>query len=118
MIELGKSQRELQEVKDELKTVREGVLTPAEKRYLSATNRTDALALVAGDLKKRASIIPHKGVRGSTFGFHGSNIHVLGSRWVYARFDEGLMQGKILLRYKILKTGQVQWTVLDSYLEN
>lgn len=69
------------------------------------------------DLLNHKEIIPHKGVLGGTMGFMTEeHIHVISSKWVAAYFEDGHINGIMLLKYNILKDGKIRWTVMDSFL--
>lgn len=69
------------------------------------------------DLQKHNELIPHPGILGGTMGFYDpQGIHFLGSRWVLAEFEDGHIDGRALLAYRIGSDGRIDWRLLDSYL--
>ena len=69
------------------------------------------------DLMKRQDLIPYKGVLGGTMGFFSEeNIHIISSKWAAAYFDDGHIDGIMLLKYNIQKDGKIRWVVMDSFL--
>jgi len=88
------------------------------------TETAEVTALVEGfgaklksDLRKHPELIPYDGVLGGTMGFYDSKgIRVLSGRWVFAGFDDGHINGYMLLSYR-LNDGKISWEVIDSYLD-
>lgn len=71
---------------------------------------------IIDDLVKHPELIPYDGVLGGKMGFYyKENIHVLTDKWVFAGFDDGHINGYMLLSYNI-KNGAISWKALDSYL--
>lgn len=69
------------------------------------------------DLQKHNELIPHRGVLGGTMGFYDpQGIRVLGPRWVLADFEDGHIDGRALLVYRIGRDGRIDWRLVDSYL--
>ena len=69
------------------------------------------------DLMKRKDLIPYKGVLGGTMNFYSEeNIHIISSKWAAAYFEDGHINGIMLLRYNIQKDGKIRWYVMDSIL--
>lgn len=69
------------------------------------------------DLMNRKDLIPYKGVLGGTMGFYcEENIHIISSEWAAAYFDDGHINGIMLLWYDVSKDGKIRWRVMDSYL--
>jgi seryl-tRNA synthetase len=69
------------------------------------------------DLMKRKDLIPYKGVLGGTMNFYSEeNIYIISSKWAVAHFDDGHINGIILLEYKVQKDGKIRWYVVDSFL--
>lgn len=70
------------------------------------------------DLKKHPELIKYDGVLGGTMGFYfESGIHVLNRKWVLADFDDGHINGFMLLRYDVKEGGRIKWHVIEQYLE-
>jgi len=71
---------------------------------------------IVNDLIKHNELIPYDGVLGGKMGFHSKdNVYVLSDKWVYAYFDDGHINGYLLLSYSV-NNGVVSWKVIDSYL--
>jgi hypothetical protein len=68
------------------------------------------------DLINRKDLIPYKGILGGTMGFYYEGIHVISTEWVAAYFEDGHINGIMLLRYNVLKDGKIRWSVIDSYM--
>ncbi len=87
------------------------------------TETAEVTALVEGsgegiinDLMKHPELIPYDGVLGGTMGFYDTEgIQVLSDRWVFAGFDDGHINGYMLLSYRN-NDGKIYWEVIDSYL--
>lgn len=70
------------------------------------------------DLMEHPGLIPFEGRLGGTMGFYDpSSIHVLSDTWVYARFEDGHVQGGMLLEYDVGENGEIAWEVLEARLE-
>lgn len=77
----------------------------------------DPVKELKADLLNRNELIPHKGVLGGTMGFlTEEHIHIISSKWAAAYFEDGHINGIMLLKYSILKDGKIRWTVMDSFL--
>lgn len=71
---------------------------------------------IINDLLKHNELIPYDGVLGGKMGFHSKeNVYVLSDKWVYAYFDDGHINGYMLLSYSV-NNGAISWKVIDSYL--
>ena len=71
---------------------------------------------IINDLMEHNELIPYDGVLGGTMGFYDrDNIYVLSDKWVFAYFDDGHINGYMLLSYSI-NNGTISWKVIDSYL--
>lgn len=89
-----------------------------EIERLRSRGLQDPIHQIVEDLRSHAEVIPHSGVMGGTPGFHDPNaIHVLSSRWVYARFDDGHFEGSGVFEYTIQPDGHLSWNVVSSSLE-
>ncbi len=94
------------------------VSAPAKPLPAPTQSTADKAELLRDDLMAHPELIPAKGRVGGTMRFHDREaIRVLSERWVYARFDDGHVQGHMLLEYKVDDAGQVGWSVLESYLD-
>jgi hypothetical protein len=60
-------------------------------------------------------MIPFKGVLGGKMAFLKEKIFIISDRWVLAYFEDGHINGNMLLSYSV-KNGNISWKVIDSYL--
>jgi heme exporter protein D len=73
---------------------------------------------IIGDLLKHNELIPFEGVLGGKMGFYRKEqVFVISDKWVIAYFDDGHIEGNMLLSYSV-KNGNISWKVIDSYLLN
>lgn len=71
---------------------------------------------IISDLIKHNELIPYDGVLGGKMGFYSKEkIFVLSDKWVYAYFDDGHINGYMLLSYNV-NNGNISWKVINSYL--
>lgn len=71
---------------------------------------------IVADLVKHNELIPYEGVLGGKMCFYSKEkVFVLSDKWVYAYFDDGHINGYMLLGYSI-NNGNISWEVIDSYL--
>ena len=71
--------------------------------------------IVVDELLTRPELIPYEGTLGGTMGFYSEeNIQVLNDQWVFARFEDGHVQGSMLLEYTFGVDGELRWTVLAA----
>mgnify|MGYP001501440579 CR=1 FL=1 len=72
---------------------------------------------IVNDLIKHYDLIPYKGVLGGKMGFYFEDkIYVLSDKWVFAYFEDGHINGYMLLNYSIDNSKNISWKVIDSYL--
>lgn len=45
------------------------------------------------------------------------NIQVLNEQWVFARFEDGHVEGSMLLEYALDGDGKLRWSVLAAELD-
>lgn len=73
---------------------------------------------ISQDLRNHREIIRYKGVLGGTMGFYDKlGIHVLNKKWVLADFDDGHINGHMLLEYDVKEGGIIKWRLIDQYLD-
>lgn len=73
---------------------------------------------IIADLRKHNELIPYEGVRGGRMGFYfEDNIWVLTKKWVLAYFEDGHIDGYMLLEYQVSDDGKISWKVIKSYLD-
>jgi hypothetical protein len=70
---------------------------------------------VIADLLKHNELIPFEGVLGGKMGFLKDKIFVISDKWVIAYFEDGHINGNMLLSYSVTN-GNISWKVIDSYL--
>lgn len=88
-----------------------------ENAEVSSDNISELHKDIINDLMQHPELIPYDGVLGGTMGFYDlESIQVLSDRWVYAGFDDGHINGYMLLSYRI-NDGKISWEVIDSYLD-
>ncbi|MGI6451468.1 MAG: DUF4362 domain-containing protein [Desulfitobacteriia bacterium] len=88
-----------------------------ESAEVSIDNTPDHQKYIINDLMQHPELIPYDGVLGGTMGFYDpESIQVLSDRWVFAGFDDGHINGYMLLSYRI-NDGKISWEVIDSYLD-
>lgn len=88
-----------------------------EMEQLKQKGLKDPVKDLKSDLMKRQDLIPYKAVLGSKMGFHSEeNIHIISSKWAAAYFDDGHIDGIMLLKYNIQKDGKIRWYIMDSFL--
>lgn len=74
--------------------------------------------LIKEDLMKNSAIINISGIKGGSFAFYDkSGISVLNERWVIAKFDDGHINGEMVLEYKIMQDRSIKWKKIVSYIE-
>ena len=72
---------------------------------------------IKDDLINRAAVLDIKGVKGGKISFNDrERINILNDKWVMAYFDDGHIDGSVLLEYKIEIDGKISWRVIDVYL--
>lgn len=88
-----------------------------EMKQLKQKGLKDPVKDLKTDLMKRQDLIPYKGVLGGTMGFYSQeSIHIISSKWVAAYFEDGHINGIMLLKYNIQKDGKIRWYIMDSFL--
>ncbi len=70
---------------------------------------------ITDNLYKNTKLIPYSGVLGGKMRI--GDVKLLGDRWAIAYFDDGHIDGEMLLRYKITKDSTIKWSVIDHYLK-
>lgn len=67
------------------------------------------------DLQNKREMITYEGVLGGQMQFR--NVYLLTSKWLMAEFDDGHIQGYALMEYTINDPDDIEWKVIDAYLE-
>lgn len=115
-------QNEIAEIKDKLEKADKRLvdlpqLQEFEINQLKQKGLKDPVKDLKSDLMRRKDLIPYKGVLGGTMGIYSEeNIHIISSKWAAAYFDDGHINGIMLLKYSIQKDGRIRWYVMDSIL--
>lgn len=93
-------------------------LTPWDVDEFKKKGLAHPTADLVTDLQKHPGLIPHKGVLGGTMAFaFPEKIHVLTDKYALAYFEDGHIAGWMLLEYAVSKRGEIDWRVIDSYLD-
>ncbi|HHV64455.1 MAG TPA: DUF4362 domain-containing protein [Peptococcaceae bacterium] len=88
-----------------------------ESTEVLSDNTSELHKEIINDLMQHPELIPYEGVLGGTMGFYDpESILVLSDRWVFAGFDDGHINGYMLLSYRI-SDGKISWEVIDFYLD-
>lgn len=115
-------QEEISAIKQELETANKKLenlpqITDFEIEQLKQKGLKDPVKDLKTDLMNRKDLIPYKGVLGGTMNFFTEeHIHIISSKWAAAYFEDGHINGIMLLRYNVFKDGKIRWYVMDSYL--
>jgi hypothetical protein len=76
------------------------------------------VADLLADLARHPDLIPFKGIQGSAMRFGSTDeACVLTGKWVFAGFDDGHINGHMLLEYGVASGGAIHWHRLAAYLE-
>lgn len=71
--------------------------------------------VIADDLRLHPELIAFEGVLGGVMGF--TKIVILNDQWVYARFEDGHIQGYGIYEFTINQDVKISWKVIDSILD-
>jgi hypothetical protein len=73
--------------------------------------------IIKNDLVKNTEKFEIEGVKGGKVQFNNlDRINILNEKWVMAYFDDGHIDGEILLEYIIDSNGQIIWRTIDKHL--
>lgn len=87
-----------------------------ELNYLLENGLSDPINQLKQDLINRIDLIPVEGVFGGTMRIYSpEQIRILPGRYVYAVFEDGHIQGNLILQYEV-KESQISWKIIDSSL--
>lgn len=90
-------------------------LNDDQVEYLQKKGLADPVEDLRGALVANPDLIGRSGVLGGNMGFYfRDGIHILNHRWVFAYYEDGHVDGAILLRYSIGENGIVCWDILDE----
>jgi len=107
------------QISDLLAQVEKSTLPTSNPDIITGLKRqgfNGSVQVIINDLMKNNELISYDGVLGGKMGFHSEeNIYVLSDKWVYAYFDDGHINGYMLLSYSV-NNGNIAWKVIDSYL--
>jgi hypothetical protein len=67
------------------------------------------------DLQSKREMITYDGVLGGQMQFR--NVYLLTGKWLMAEFDDGHIQGYALLEFTVDSPENIEWKVIDAYLE-
>ncbi len=88
----------------------------SEIRYLIENGLTNPVNQLKEDLTARDDLIPVEGVLGGTMRIYSTDqIRILPGRYVFAVFEDGHIQGNLILQYDV-KDGQISWKIIESSL--
>lgn len=83
--------------------------------YLREQGLAHPVKEIRNDLIASPGLIARPGVLGGEMGFYfRDGIHILNHRWVFAYFEDGHVEGAMLLRFEIGDDGNIEWQVLDE----
>ncbi|MCC5925319.1 MAG: hypothetical protein JJU41_02050 [Bacteroidetes bacterium] len=92
------------------------MLPDYEIRMMQGNGLENPLEDLKSDLMSNPQLIPYDPVLGGTMRFHSaSDIIVLPGGWVYAIFEDGHINGALLLEYTISQ-GTISWSVFKHQL--
>jgi hypothetical protein len=90
-------------------------LNQDQVEYLQKKGLADPVEDLRGALVANPDLIGRSGVLGGKMGFYfREGIHILNHRWVFAYYEDGHVDGAILLRYTVGENGAVSWAVIDE----
>lgn len=72
--------------------------------------------VITEDLYIHQEIIPFDGILGGTMQF--SHVYLLNDNWVYARFEDGHIQGYSLYEFDIDENLSISWKVIKAILDS
>jgi hypothetical protein len=79
---------------------------------------SDPIGQIVDSLMAHREVIPHEGVLGGRMGFYSAQgIHVLDESWVFAKFEDGHIQGRGLFRYAIQADSSLTFEVVYSEVD-
>jgi hypothetical protein len=92
------------------------ILPDYEIRILKGKGLEDPVNDLKADLMANSNLIPYDPVLGGSMSFYSANdITILPGGWVYAIFEDGHVNGALLLEYQVTE-GIVNWNVFKHQL--
>lgn len=91
-------------------------LTSKEIESLKRRGLEDPYRDIVDDLVKHHELIPYEGVLGGQMLFSRKYTVVLGPRRVLAYYDDGHIDGHMLLEYEVSDQGMISWRLLEPGL--
>jgi len=93
------------------------LLTSADVDELKRDGLSDPVKQLRRDLMAHPEIIPFEGVLGGRMGFYREyEITLLNTSWVFARFDDGHIDGFCWLEYVVAPDTTIHWTLKEARL--
>lgn len=90
-------------------------LTSSEEDSLRALGLVNPIAAIDSALRQRTDLIPYEGTMGGTMNFYSPDaIRILGPDRIAAVFDDGHMQGHLLIHYRVNPGGRIEFNVLEA----
>lgn len=84
-----------------------------EIRILRGRGLENPIHDIKSDLMSKPELIPYEGVLGGTMGFYSEDeILILPGGWVYAIFEDGHINGAVILTYTV-DEGVITWTPIN-----
>lgn len=77
---------------------------------------TNPVQDIISDLTNHTELIPYDGVLGGTMRFYERYIWVLNQKWVFAYFEDGHINGYLLLEYNVENNGKIKWKRIAAML--
>lgn len=91
------------------------MLDDADIEYLRRQGLANPVPQLRGSLEAHPELIPYKAVLGGTMGFE--DIVFLRPPFVFAGFEDGHIEGHMLLEYQVLDNSRISWKRLWSRLD-
>jgi len=94
------------------------LISEQEIEALRRKGLSDPVRQLVKSLQAHPEIISHDGILGGTMGFYdGKEICVLNARTVFARFDDGHIDGSGVFEFTVQSDRTIGWRVLNSRIE-
>ncbi|PKM96455.1 MAG: hypothetical protein CVU84_01720 [Firmicutes bacterium HGW-Firmicutes-1] len=108
-IRLQEEKLELIHKMEELTTIDGASIEGLKKKGINDIN------IILKDLLLHLELIPYDGTLGGTMNFF--NIYILNDKWVYARFEDGHIQGYGIYEFTIDEDQKISWKIIDTILD-